>query len=553
MSSLDDEKHLDSESDVVRGKTHINEALVADEDREHSLHRELSARQISMIALGGAIGTGLIIGSGTALVRGGPLGIFLGYLFVGFVCYLVMVALGEMCAYLPHKKGFSGYATRFVDPAFGFALGWNYVLKYLIVAPNNINAAGVVVQYWTTKVNLGVWMAVFIVFAFTVNLLGVRVFGELEFWFSSLKIITLIGLLLMGIIIDLGGNPQHDRIGFRYWDHPYGPMGTYLLSRVHNDHLATFLGFWSTLINALFAYIGTEVVGVTVGEARAPRKNIPIAIRQTFVRIVVFYIGGVFVISLTVPSTNEDLFVANSSKAGAAASPFVVATTLAGIKVLNQIINACILIFVLSAANSDLYIGSRTLYGLAVQGQAPRIFARVNRMGVPYPALILCAAFCALAFLNVSEGSSKVFGWFVNLVSTFGAITWMCICYTHIRFMKALKVQGMSRDQLPYKAPFQPFGSWFALVSTGIITLFKGFDDFIPFVTSSFVTAYIGIPAFGLFWIGYKVWYRTSVIPLAQVDLMTGQREIDEDEERYEEMQRAEGPRTILQKIWDAM
>ncbi|PCH38247.1 hypothetical protein WOLCODRAFT_96784 [Wolfiporia cocos MD-104 SS10] len=463
-----------------------------------------------------------------------------------------MVALGEMSAYLPHKKGFSGYATRFVDPAFGFALGWNYVLKYLIVAPNNINAAGVVIQYWTTKVNLAVWMIFFI------NLLGVRVFGELEFWFSSIKVVTLIGLILMGIVIDLGGNPEHDRIGFRYWDHPYGPMGTYLLARVHNRHLATFLGFWSTLINALFAFIGTEVIGVTVGETQDPSKNIPVAIRRTFYRILVFYVGGVFVIGLVVPSTNRALFVANSSKAGAAASPFVVATTLSGIKVLNQVINACILVFVLSAANSDLYIGSRTLYGLAAQGQAPRVFARVNRMGVPYPALILCTCFCALAFLNVSEGSSKVFGWFVNLVSTFGAITWMCICYTHIRFMKALAAQGLSRDDLSYKAPFQPFGSWFALISTAVITLFKGFDTFLPFTKSSFVTSYIGLPTFLLFWIGYKLWYRSRLIPPSEVDLVTGKREIDVQEEleqrpRDSQAKAIGANQTIWYKIWDTI
>ncbi|OBZ75307.1 hypothetical protein A0H81_04423 [Grifola frondosa] len=465
MPGLDEKKGstTESASDGEKHSIFANEALV-DPQEEESLHRALSARQISMIALGGAVGTGLIIGSGTALVRGGPLGIFLGYLFVGIVCYLVMIALGEMSAYLPHKKGFPGYATRFVDPAFGFALGWNYALKYLIVTPNNINAAGVVIQYWTQRVHIAVWMVIFILLIFCINLLGVRFFGELEFWFSSIKVITLIGLLLMGIIIDLGGNPRHDRIGFRYWDHPYGPMGTYLLSQVHNKHLAIFLGFWATLTNALFAYIGTELIGVT---NLLPDSGV--------------LHWGVFVIGLVVPSTDQTLFVANKSKAGAAASPFVVATTLVGIKVLNHIVNGCILIFVLSAANSDMYIGSRTLYGLAVQGQAPRIFARVNRMGVPYPALILCAAFCGLVFLNVSSSSSKVFGWFVNLVSTFGAITWMCICYTHIRFMGAIKAQGMSRDDLPYKAPFQPFGSWFALISTTIIMIFKGFDTFIPF------------------------------------------------------------------------
>ncbi|TFK42627.1 dicarbixylic amino acid permease [Crucibulum laeve] len=525
-----------------------NEAL-DEPPPEQSLHRGLKARQISMIALGGAVGTGLIIGSGTALTRGGPLGIFLGYAFVGFVCYLVMVSLGEMAAYLPHKKGFAGYAARFVDPALGFALGWNYLLKYLIVTPNNINAAGVVIRYWTQSVHIAIWMAS----VFTVNLLGVRVFGELEFWFSSIKVVALVGLLLMGIIIDLGGNPKHDRIGFRYWKAPDGPMGKYLLDQVHNESLSIFLGFWATLTNALFAYMGTELIGVTVGEAENPRRNIPIAIRRTFFRILVFYVGGVFVIGLIVPSTNNTLFVATKAKTGAAASPFVVATTLVGIKVLNHIINAAILIFVMSAANSDLYIGSRTLYGLAVEGKAPAIFKRVNRMGVPYPSLILCTAFCGLVFLNVSSSSAKVFGWFVNLVSTFGALTWMSISYSHICFMKALKAQGRSRDDLPYKAPFQPWGSWFALVTTVIITLFKGFDAFIPWRADNFVTNYVAVPIYFILWASYKFFMKTKVIPSEEVDLVTGLRAIDEEEERYLADEAAKGPQSRLKKLWNAL
>lgn len=520
-----------------------------------TLHRGLNARQISMISLGGAVGTGLIIGSGTALVRGGPLGILLGYSFVGAICYMVMCSLGEMSAYIPHKRGFAGYASRFVDPAVGFALGYNYLMKYLIVTPNNINAAGAVLQYWKggRSVNIGAWMIVFIAFIFLINLMGVRFFGEFEFWFSSIKVLTLIALILMGIIIDLGGNPKHDRLGFRYWRPPYGPMGQYLQTTIPNRSLTVFLGFWSTLINALFAYIGTELIGVTVGEAQNPRKNIPIAIRRTFYRILIFYIGGVFVIGLIVPRTNSNLFVANKSQTGAAASPFVVATTLVGIKVLNHVINGAILIFVLSAANSDLYIGSRTLYGLAVEGNAPSIFRRVNKMGVPWPALILCTSFCFLVYLNLSTSSQKVFGWFVNLVSAFGAITWMCIVWTHIRFMAALKKQGFSRDDLPYKAPFQPYGSWFALISTGIITLFKGFDTFIPFTTDTFVTSYIALPTFVAFWAGYKFWFKTKLIPLDKVDLISGKREIDEEEKKFLAEQEALGPRSRWQKIFDSL
>ncbi|EAU88582.2 dicarboxylic amino acid permease [Coprinopsis cinerea okayama7 len=523
--------------------------------REASLHRGLKARQISMIALGGAVGTGLIIGSGTALRRGGPLGLLLGYAYVGFVCYLVMVSLGEMAAYLPHKKGFAGYATRFVDPALGFALGWNYLLKYLIVTPNNINAAGVVVQYWPNgrEVHIAIWMVIFIAAIFVVNFLGVRVFGELEFWLSSAKILALIGMLLFGIIIDLGGNPQKDRIGFRYWKAPNGPMGKYLLDQVKNTSLSIFLGFWATLTNALFAYMGTELIGVTVGEAQNPRRNIPIAIRRTFFRILVFYVGGVFVIGLIVPSTDESLFIATQSKTGAAASPFVVAAGLVGISALRHVINGAILIFVMSAANSDLYIGSRTLYGLAIEGKAPAVFKIVNKMGVPWPSLLFCTAWCGLVFLNVASTGSKVFGWFVNLVSTFGALTWLCILYSHMQFMKALKAQGISRDTLPYKAPFQPWGNWFAFVSTLVITFFKGFDTFIPFNTANFITSYIAIPVFFMMWFGYKYLMKTKVVRPADIDLVTGLRAIDEEEQRYLAEQAAKGPRTRWQRIWDAL
>ncbi|TFK76493.1 dicarbixylic amino acid permease [Pluteus cervinus] len=514
---------------------------------DNTLHRGLKARQISMIALGGAVGTGLIIGSGTALRRGGPLGLLLGYSYVGFVCYLVMVALGEMAAYLPHKKGFAGYATRFVDPALGFALGWNYLLKYLIVTPNNVNAAGIVVQYWTQSVHIAIWMV------FVVNLLGVRVFGELEFWFSSIKVISLIGLLLMGIIIDLGGNPKEDRIGFRYWKAPNGPFAYYLLDRVKDKHVSIFLGFWATLTNALFAYMGTELIGVTVGEAENPRRNIPIAIRRTFFRILVFYVGGVFVIGLIVPSTDPTLFVATKSRTGAAASPFVVATTLVGIKTLNHVINAAILIFVMSAANSDLYIGSRTLYGLAVEGKAPKIFKMVTKGGVPLPALVLCTMFCGLVFLNVTSSAARVFTWFVNLVSTFGALTWLAILWSHLSFMKGLKAHGMSRDNLPYKAPFQPWGSWFAFVSTLIITIFKGFDTFMPFTVDTFITNYIGVAMFIIMWFGYKFYYKTKALKPEDIDLITGLRAIDEEEEKYLAEEAARGPRTRLQRLWDSL
>ncbi|KAG1756833.1 dicarboxylic amino acid permease [Suillus paluster] len=516
---------------------------------EGTLHRGLKARQMSMIALGGTIGTGLIMSSGTALVRGGPLGLCLGFLFVGLICFLTLSALGEMTAYLPHKKGFAGYATRFVDPALGFALGWIYLLKYLIAPASQINAAGIVMQYWTLSVPIEVWTVV------VMNLLGIEFFGELEFWMSGFKILSLLGLIFLGIVIDLGGNPEHDRIGFRYWRHPNGPMGSYLVKEVHNERLAIFLGFWSTLTTALFAYIGSELVAVTAGEAQNPRKSIPRAIKSTFFRIFVFYIGSVFAISLIVPSTSTELFVANSSHASAAASPFVVGITLVGIKGLNHVVNAMILLFTISAANSDLYIASRTLYGLAVERKAPLIFTKVNKRGLPWVSLLFVSLFTSLTFLNVSSSSSTVFAYTVNLLSAFGAITWMTIAYSHICFMQALKAQGISRDSLPYKGSCQPLGSWFVLVSTGIILLFKGrFDTFFPFTSALFITSYLPIPLFFVLWLGYKLRYRTRVIPASKVDLITGKREIDEEEERFVLREKArEGKMSRWQRLVDAL
>jgi len=207
----------------------------------------------------------------------------------------------------------------------------------------------------------------------------------------------------------------------------------------------------------------------------------------------------------------------------------------------------------MSAANSDLYIGSRTLYALAAEGKAPAIFKRVNRHGVPYPALILCTLFCGLTYLNVAKSSAQVFTYFVNLVTFFGATTWMCIVFSHIRFMKALEAQGISRDSLPYKAPFGAAGSWFALVVTFIITFFKGFDYVVVWNTANFITSYIGAPVFLALYLYWKVLYKTKLIAPEDVDLITGKKAIDDEEERYLAEQAMKGPQTRWERLWDAL
>ncbi|KAG0136619.1 amino acid permease/ SLC12A domain-containing protein [Tuber indicum] len=500
------------------------------------LHRGLKARHITMIAIGGAIGTGLIIGTGSALARAGPGAILISYTIVGFLVYLVMCALGEMAAWLPLASGFTGYATRFCDPALGFALGYTYWFKYIIVTPNQLTAAALVLQYWVPreKVNPGVWIAVFLSVIVFINYFGIRFFGEFEFWLSSIKVVTIVALILLSLVLALGGGPDHDRKGFRYWKDP-GAFNTYIAQ----GDKGRFLGLWSTFVTATFAYLGTELVGVTVGEAQNPRKTIPRAIKLTFYRIVIFYVLSVFLLGMLVPYNSDELLFANKAKSSAAASPFVVAIKLSGIPHLAGILNGCILLFVFSASNSDLYIASRTIYGLACEGKAPAFLALTDKRGVPVFALGLSSLFGLLAFMNVSDDSKIVFGYFVNLVTIFGILTWISILVTHICFVRARRAQGIADHQLAYTAPFGIWGSYGALVSCSIIAIFKNFNVFTyskaygAFDYKNFITGYLGIPLYLIMIFGYKFCFRNSGIPASKADLFTGKDKIDREEEEF--------------------
>ena len=523
----------------------------------HELHRDLKARHITMIAIGGALGTGLIIGSGSALATAGPAAIFIAYAFVGIIVYMVMCALGEMATWIPLPDGFSGYASRFCDPALGFAVGWTYFFKYIIVTPNQLTAGALVIQYWIPreKINPGVWITIIFIIILLINLFGVKFFGEFEFWLSSIKIITVIGLILLTLIIALGGGPDHDRRGFRYWKNP-GAFKEY----AKNEHIihgaeGRFVSWAAVLVTAVFAYLGTELVGVTVGEAQNPRRNIPRAIKLTFYRIMIFYVVSVFFLGMCVAYDDKKLVFASNASTSASASPFVVAIENAGIKVLPQIINAAILLFIFSASNSDLYIATRTLYGMSVNGKAPKFFSKTNRMGVPYFALGFSSLFCALAYLNCSANSAKVFGYFVNVVSILGLLTWICILVTHIYFMRALKAQGIDRDTLVYKAPFQPYGSYISLGFCILIALIKNFTAFVfEFDKTSFITGYIGIPVFLALLFGYKIIMKTKTVLPEEADLYSLRDIIDREEELFLAQQARErelNPPTKLAKVYE--
>ncbi|KAH7251283.1 amino acid permease-domain-containing protein [Fusarium tricinctum] len=412
------------------------------------LERALHGRHLQFIAIGAAVGTGLFIGTGNALATAGPVSLLIAFIFVGTLLFSVMTALGEMAAYIPVAGAFTTYATRFLDPTFGFAMGWIYWFSWSITFALELTAAGLIIQYWEKDLNIGIWIAVFWVLFTAANFMPVRWFGEFEMWFSSIKVVTIVGFIIFSICVNAGVGDQ-GYLGFKYWKDP-GAFNEHL---VEGD-VGRFVGFWSVLVTAGFSYQGSELVAIGAGETKDPRKTIPSAMRWTFWGVFSIFIATVFFLGLNIPSTNKDLL---SESHDASASPLVIVAQLAGVPILPSILNAVLLTAVLTAANSDVYSSSRILISLADSGHAPAFLKKTNRFGTPYNAVGVCAAVGFLSFLNLSNDGTVVFDWFLSITSVAGFIAWAIISLCHIRFMKALSLQGLSRSDLPYVAPFQPY------------------------------------------------------------------------------------------------
>lgn len=261
------------------------------------------------------------------------------------------------------------------------------------------------------------------------NLAAVAWYGEIEFWFASIKIIAIIGLIILGIILFFGGGPTHDRLGFRYWKHP-GAFNEYLVS----GNTGRFLALWISLIKAAFSFILTpEFITMAAGECQAPRRNLPKATRRYIYRLLVFYVLGSLVIGVIVPYNSDRLLSAiNSGASGAAASPFVIGIQNAGIPVLNHIMNAVILTSAWSAGNSYVFSASRVLYSLSRKKQAPSIFMKCNRNGVPYMAVLATFAISLLSYLNVRNSGARVFGWLASIIVVSGFIAWCVVLATYL-------------------------------------------------------------------------------------------------------------------------
>lgn len=471
-----------------------------------------------LIAVGGTIGTGLFISSGTAIANAGPVGALIAYLFVGTIVFSVMTSLGEITTYIPVSGAFTTYATRLIDPSLGFAMGWIYWFSWASTYAVELTATGLIIQFWDKDINIAIFIGVFWAVITLLNFLPVHFFGEVEFWFSTIKLITVLGFMIFAICVDCGVGEQ-GYLGFRYWVHP-GAFAPYLIQG--DVPTAKFVGFWAVLIQAGFSYQGTELVGIAAGETENPRKTVPSAIRKTFFRILVFFVLTIFFIGLVVPYDNDAMTKDGSN---ADSSPFVIAARLAGVQVLPHIINAVLLTVVLSAANSNVYSGSRVLVGLAYEGFAPRWFKQTSKKGVPYYSVLFTALFGLLGFLNVSNEGGTVFTWLTNISGVAGFITWGSLNACHIAFMRALKARDISRDLLPYKAFWEPYFSYYGLFFNVLITLTQGFTSFIPkFSVTDFFIAYISLILFAVLYAGHKIVFRTPFLRPHEADIDTGRQ-----------------------------
>jgi len=489
------------------------------------LQRKLKGRHLQMIAIGGSIGTGLFVGSGKALSQGGPASLLVAFSLIGIMLYCTMHALGEMAVLFPVAGSFSAYSTRFLDPAWGFAMGWNYCLQWLVVLPLEVVAASITVNYWGSNISPAAWVSIFLALIIGINLCGVKGYGEAEFIFSIVKVIAIIGFIILGIILDIGSGPNGSYLGGRTWTNP---------GAFNNG----FKGLCSVFVTAAFAFGGTELVGLAAAETANPRKSLPTAVKQVFWRICLFYIISLTLVGLLVPYTDPRLIGTSSSDAKA--SPFVIAIANAGIKGLDSVMNVVIMIAVLSVGNSSVYGSSRTLCALAEQGQAPQVFAYIDRQGRPLVAIGLASALGFLAFIAVSKEATTAFVWMQALSGLSSIFTWGSICLAHIRFRRAWRLQGHSLSELPFRSQPGVIGSWIGFLFNVLILIAQFWTGFSPVtsagaepikgaaaLTKKFFEGYLCAPVILLCWAGYKWRKGTRVMRCSDMDLRTGRRDLN--------------------------
>ena len=462
-----------------------------------SLKRSLTARHLNMIAMGGAIGTGIFLALGATIQQAGPGGAIVAYACIGIMVYFLITSLGEMATFMPVAGSFGTYASKFVDPAMGFALGWNYWYNWAITVAAEMVAGALIMKFWLPNIPAIIWSVLFLTLIVALNLFSAKAYGESEFWFASIKIVTVIVFLIIGIATILGilGGEWIGLKNFTVGEAPF---------------VGGAKSIFMVFLIAGFSFQGTELVGIAAGESEDPEKNIPKAINTIFWRILIFYIGAIFVVGALIPYT----------KAGVDTSVFTLIFQRVGIAAAASIMNAVILTSVLSCGNSGMYASSRMLYAMAKDGKAPVWLGKLNSRGVPVNAVLLTTLVASACCLTGLYAESTVYVWLVAASGLAGFVAWLGIALCHYRFRRAYVAQGHDLSKLKYKAKLFPIGPIIALALCTIVILGQGITYFQAdsIDWSGVISSYIGLPLFLALWIGYKRKHNTKVIDLMDVD-----------------------------------
>ena len=409
------------------------------------LHKSLKSRHLTMIALGGSIGTGMFLTSGISINQAGPGGALLAYLIISILVFFLITSLGELSTYLPSTGSFCEYSSNYVNKPFGYAMSINYWLSWAVTIAAEVSAAVIITKFWFPNGSDLLMSFCFLLLILIFNVFSVRVFGEIEWLLSFIKISAIVFFLLCGFAL-IYKQPNFGIHNFFIEDAPF-----------HNG----LKGFIKIFLTVGFAFQGSELIGVNSGEAENPEKSIPSAVRNVFWRLFMFYILGTLVITLLIPfnklAINGDIH----------SSPFVIVFNhYFANKIAVNVLNFIILVAVISAGNSSMYTASRILWYMSVSKYVPTIFSKTNRFGLPIYSIIVTTLFGSLVFFSSLYGSGYVFNRLLNISSSCGFLAWFGIAVSHYYFRK-YHIKDLSL--LKYKAIFFPYGTIFSMALIIII------------------------------------------------------------------------------------
>ena len=406
-----------------------------------TLKRAMSTRHLVMLSLGGAIGTGLFLGSGEVIAQTGPVAAIIAYILGGLIAYMVMLCLGELAVHMPVAGSFGAYAQKYIGPGTGYMISWVYWLTWTATLGTEFTAAALLMQEWFPHISMWIWTIIFAITIFALNLSSTRIFAESEFWLALVKVVTVVAFIILGLLAIFGLIPFHGAESAPLF-HNLTAQGWFPQGLVP---------IFTTMLIVNFAFSGTELIGVAAGETKDPAVNVPKAINAAIWRLLIFFVGTIVVISALLPFQ-----VAGLGGESVSNSPFVTVFNYIGIPYADDIMRFVIITALLSAANSGLYAASRMMWSLSAQRQLPQVFSRLSSSGTPIIALVVTMFGAIPGLLSEHFAPETIFKNLLGIAAFTMVIVWMSICWSQFNFRRAWYKAGHSAKDLKFAAPLYP-------------------------------------------------------------------------------------------------